>query len=199
MISKAGGIRHRIVVAFHGSIGQVAVAVSGLFFVANVSLAADYPTKPVRIVVPFAPGGGTDLIARTVANSLSEKWQQPVVVENRGGAGGRIGAAAVAKGAPDGYSILFGSATVITVAPALHENLSYDPIKELSPIIEIAFTPQVLSTYPSFPVKSVKELVQFAKAKSGAVLYSHAGIGSAGHMAMALFESVAQIQMNNIA
>lgn len=199
MISKAGGIRHRIVVAFHGSIGQVAVAVSGLFFVANVSLAADYPTKPVRIVVPFAPGGGTDLIARTVANSLSEKWQQPVVVENRGGAGGRIGAAAVAKGAPDGYSILFGSATVITVAPALHENLSYDPIKELSPIIEIAYTPQVLSTYPSFPVKSVKELVQFAKAKSGAVLYSHAGIGSAGHMAMALFESVAQIQMNNIA
>ena len=198
MISESGGIRHRIVVAFSRSIGQTAVAVLGLFFGANVSLAADYPTKPVRIVVPFAPGGGTDLIARTVANNLSEKWKQPVVVENRGGAGGRIGAAAVAVAAPDGYSILFGSATVITVAPALHENLSYDPIKELSPIIEIACTPQVLSTHPSFPVKSVKELVQLAKTKPGEVLYSHAGIGSAGHMAMALFGSVAQIQMNNI-
>lgn len=160
--------------------------------------AADYPNKPVRIVVPFAPGGGTDLIARTIANNLSEMWKQPVVVENRGGGGGRIGATAVAKGTPDGYSILFGSATVITVAPALHQNLAYDPMKELAPIIEIAYTPQVLSAHPSFPVKTVKDVVQLAKAKPGEVLYSNAGIGSAGHMAMALFASVAQIQLNNI-
>lgn len=160
--------------------------------------AADYPVKPVRIVVPFAAGGGTDLIARSFANNLSEVWKQPVVVDNRGGAGGRIGTALVAKAKPDGYTILFGSATVITVAPALHENLEYDPIKELAPVVEIAYTPQVLSAHPSFPAKSVKDLVQLAKNKPGEVLYSNAGIGSAGHMTMALFESVAKIRLNNI-
>lgn len=110
----------------------------------------------------------------------------------------RIDAAAVAKGKGDGYSILFGSATVITVAPALHQNLAYDPMKELVPVIEFAYAPQVLSAHPSFPVKSVKDVVQLAKAKPGEVLYSNAGIGSAGHMAMALFESVTQIRLNNI-
>jgi tripartite-type tricarboxylate transporter receptor subunit TctC len=175
------------------------VAAIGFCIMAPLRLsAADFPTKPVRIVVPFAAGGGTDLIARSVANNLSEVWKQPVVVENRGGGGGRIGAAAVAKGKGDGYSILFGSATVITVAPALHQNLAYDPMKELVPVIEFAYAPQVLSAHPSFPVKSVKDVVQLAKAKPGEVLYSNAGIGSAGHMAMALFESVTQIRLNNI-
>lgn len=174
------------------------VAVGAFSFTPAATVAAPYPTKPVRIVVPFAAGGGTDLIARTIANGLSETWKQPVVVENRGGGGGRIGATAVAKGIPDGYSILFGSATVITVAPALHQSLAYDPVKELVPIIEIAYTPQVLSAHPSFPAKSIKEIVDLAKAKPGEVLYSNAGIGSAGYMAMALFESVANIRLNNI-
>lgn len=174
-------------------------AAAGFCSLAPMTLqASDYPNKPVRIVVPFAPGGGTDLIARSIASGLNELWKQPVVVENRGGGGGRIGATSVAKGKGDGYSILFGSATVITVAPALHQNLAYDPMKELIPVVEIAYTPQVLSAHPSFPVKSVRDVVQIAKAKPGEVLYSNAGIGSAGHMAMALFGSVAQIQLNNV-
>ncbi len=175
------------------------VAAIGFSIMGSLKVSAeDYPTKPVRIVVPFAAGGGTDLIARSFANNLSEMWRQPVVVDNRGGAGGRIGTALVAKAKADGYTILFGSATVITVAPALHENLDYDPIKELAPVVEIAYTPQVLSAHPSFPAKSVKDLVQLANNKPGEVLYSNAGIGSAGHMTMALFESVAKIRLNNI-
>ena len=181
-----------------GRMSALAAAVAMSTLTPWQASAADYPNKPVRMVVPFAPGGGTDLIARSIASGLNEVWKQPVVVENRGGGGGRIGATSVAKGKGDGYSILFGSATVITVAPALHQNLAYDPMKELIPVIEIASTPQVLSAHPSFPVKSVKDIVQLAKAKPGEVLYSNAGIGSAGHMAMALFGSVAQIQLNNV-
>jgi len=158
----------------------------------------DYPTKPVRIMVPFSAGGGTDLLARSIAQDLGEIWRQPVIVENRGGDGGKIGAAYAAKATPDGYTILFGSPTVITVAPALYQNLSYNPMKDLVPVIRIAFTPQVLLTHLSVPVKSVKELVQMAKEKPGVMLSSNSGVGSVAYMAMALFESTAKIKLNNI-
>jgi len=162
-------------------------------------LAADaFPLKTVRIVAPFAAGGARDLFARTVAQKLNEIWRQPVIVENRAGGGGSIGTAYVAQAAPDGYTLLFGTASGIAVAPNIMPKLPYDPIKNFVPIIETAFLAQVLSTHPALPVKSVKQLVALAKARPGELMFGSAGMGSASHMAMALFQSVAKIALLHI-
>ena len=161
-------------------------------------LAAEYPVKPVRLVVPFAPGGGTDLFARVIANQLSETWRQSVVVDNRAGGGGTIGTATVAKSVADGYTLLFATPSVIAVAPALYPRLPYDPVKEFAPVIEIAYIPQVLSASPSVGVKDFRDFVQLAKSRPGHILYGTAGTGSASHMAMALFQSVAQISVTHV-
>ena len=167
--------------------------------VAAPGLAADaYPAKAVRIVVPFAAGGSTDLLARNVAQRLNETWKQPVVVDNRAGGGGIVGSEHVVKSAADGYTILLGTVTTHAVAATLYSKLPYDIQRDFVAITEIATIPQLLSVHPSIPARSVKELVALARARPGQLNYGTAGNGSASHMAMELFQSVARIKMVHV-
>ena len=160
--------------------------------------AADvYPTKLVKIVVPFAAGGSTDLLTRSVAQQLNEAWKRPVVVENRAGGGGIVGSEYVVKSPPDGYVLLLGTNTTHAAAATLYAKLPYDLRRDFAPITEIASIPLILSVHPSIPVKSVKELVALAKAQPGQLNFG-GGTGAAAHMAMALFESMAKIDMVHV-
>ena len=154
--------------------------------------AQPYPSKPIRLVAPFAPGGALDLIARGVAAKLAESMGQPVVVENRAGASGALGSEAVARSAPDGYTLLLGATTTHGINPALNpRGLPYDPIKDFTPISLVATIPHALVVNPSLPVTSVQELVKYAK--SHQLAYGSAGNGSPHHLAAELFKSMAGI------
>ena len=149
--------------------------------------AGDYPNKSVRLVVPSAPGGGTDIIARLIGQGLTDAWGQTVVVDNRGGAGGIAGVTIVAKqSAPDGYTMVLGSVGHLTFAPAIERSLAYDPQKDLAPISLAAVQPFVLTVTNSLPVKSVKELVALAKSKPGSISYGSGGSGTASHLSVEL-------------
>jgi tripartite-type tricarboxylate transporter receptor subunit TctC len=161
------------------------------------AFAQGFPNKPLRLIAPFAPGGALDLIARGVGGKLSERIGQPVVVENRAGASGAIGSEAVARSAPDGYTLLLGATTTHGINPALNPKLSYDPIKDFTPISLVATIPHALVTYPGLGVNSVQELVQLAK--SGKPLnYGSAGNGSPHHLAAELFKSMAGIEATHV-
>jgi tripartite-type tricarboxylate transporter receptor subunit TctC len=165
----------------------------------GAALAADaYPAKTVRIVVAFAAGGSTDLLARNVAQRLNELWKTSVIVDNRAGGGGIVGSDFVAKSAPDGYTLLLGTNTTNAVAASLYAKLPFDPQRDFAPITEIATIPQMLSVHPSIPAKSLKELVQLAKARPNELNYGTAGTGSTSHMAMELLQSVAKIKMVHV-
>ena len=155
------------------------------------ALAQAYPTKPVRLVVPFPPGGSTDIVARIVAQRLGERIGQPLVVENRGGAGGTIGTEAVAKAAPDGYVLGFASTSTHAVAPAVYAKLGYDPVKDFAPISLVAVTPYLLVVNPKVEVKSLKEFVAYVKPRPGKFNYASAGTGSTTHLAMEMLKSAA--------
>jgi tripartite-type tricarboxylate transporter receptor subunit TctC len=155
------------------------------------ALAQAYPTKPVRLVVPFPPGGSTDIVARIVAQRLGERIGQPMVVENRGGAGGTIGTEAVAKAAADGYVLGFASTSTHAVAPAVYAKLGYDPIKDFAPISLVAVTPYLLVVNPKVEVKSLKEFVAYVKPRPGKFNYASAGTGSTTHLAMEMLKSAA--------
>jgi tripartite-type tricarboxylate transporter receptor subunit TctC len=148
-----------------------------------------YPVKPIRLLVPFPPGGSTDIVARIVAQKVSAQLGQPIVVENRGGAGGTIGAAVVAKAAPDGYSLLVGSTSTHVVAPSVYAKLEYDPVKDFAPVSLMAVSPYLLVVNPAVQAKSVKELVDLMHAQPGRLNYASAGIGSTTHLAMEMLKS----------
>ena len=155
--------------------------------------AQSFPNKPIRLIAPFAAGGALDLIARGVGAKLAESMGQPVVVENRAGASGAIGSEAVARSAPDGYTLLLGATTTHGVNPALNPKLSYDPVRDFTPVSLVATIPHALVVNPSLPVNSVQDLVKYAK--SGHPLnYGSAGNGSPHHLAAELFKSMAGIQ-----
>jgi tripartite-type tricarboxylate transporter receptor subunit TctC len=165
----------------------------------HASLAAQqYPAKPVRLVVPYPPGGPLDEIARAVGQKLTAAWGQQVVVDNRSGAGGSIGADHVAKTAPDGYTMLLGNAGPITVNPVLRRDVPYDPQRDLAPVTQIVAAPMVLVVHPSLPVRSVKDLVRLAKSNPGGLNYASAGIGNLQHLAMESLQSMAGIRMNHV-
>ena len=157
-----------------------------------------WPERPVRIVVPFSAGGTTDVVARALAQNLSEAWGQSVVVENRAGAGGNIGADAVAKSPPDGYSILMTSGSIFTVNPHMYKNLPFDPVKDFIAVTNVASGPQLLVVHPSVPARSVKELIALAKSKPGTINFGSAGFGSQVHMAGESFVDAAGIQATHI-
>ena len=160
--------------------------------------AADYPSRVIRIIVPFAPGGGTDIVGRTIAQKLTEAWKQPVVVENRAGGNGTIGANAVAKSAPDGYtlSMITSSHSVnVTLQGSKHP---YDLLKDFAPISQVTRQPYVLVLNPKVAVNSVQELITLAKANPGKLTYGSSGIGGTSHLAGALFCSLADIQMTHV-
>jgi tripartite-type tricarboxylate transporter receptor subunit TctC len=172
--------------------GSIAVAAGG-------ALAQAYPAKPVRLIVPFPPGGTTDLLARTLAARLSESLGQQVVVENRAGATGNIGADAAAKSAPDGYTLVIGQASNLAINPTLMgRQLPYDPVKDFAPVTLLASTPNVLVVHPSLPVRSVRDLVALAKAKPGTINYATSGNGSPGHFCAELLNKLAGIRMVHI-
>jgi tripartite-type tricarboxylate transporter receptor subunit TctC len=169
-----------------------------LTLVCSGAFAQGYPTKAVKIIVPFPPGGATDIVTRIVAQKLSEAWGQAVVVENRAGAGGNIGADVVAKAAPDGYTLLMTSGSIVTANQYIYKKMTFDPAKDLAPITNVASGPQVIVVNPSFPAKTLKELIDMARAKPGVLNYGHAGIGSQGHLAAENFLYAAKIEMTSI-
>src|SRR5258706_15144110 len=148
-----------------------AAALAAAALHAASAAAQPYPAKPIRLMVPFPPGGSTDIVARIVAQKLSAQLGQALVIENRGGAGGTLGAAAVAKAAPDGYSLLVGSTSTHLVAPSVDAKLDYDPIRDFAPISLMAVSPYLLAVNPSVPAKTLKELVDLMKAKPGQLNY----------------------------
>jgi tripartite-type tricarboxylate transporter receptor subunit TctC len=156
-----------------------------------------YPVKPVRFVVGQAPGGATDIIARLVASKINEPLGQNVIVENRTGAAGSIGAASVAKSPPDGYTLLVVSSSY-SINPSIYSNLPFDPQKDLVPVSLFAEAPFLLLVHPSLPAKSVKELIALAKAKPGVLTYGSGGIGSSGHLAGALFEIRSGVKLAHV-
>jgi len=152
--------------------------------------AQDYPVKPVVLVAPFAPAGPTDLVARLVAQKLGDFFGQRVVVENRPGAGGTLGAGIVARATPDGYTLLYGSSSTHAIGPALHQNLSYDPEKSFVPVSLVAMQALVLLVNPSLPVRTIKDFIAYAKANEGKLNYGSAGIGTASHIPAELMKSM---------
>lgn len=179
-------------------IGRNAAAAAALAFALPAFGQTDaYPVKPVRFVVGQSPGGATDIVARLVASKLNDTLGQNVVVENRTGAAGSIAAAAVAKSAPDGYTILVVSSSY-SINPSLYSNLPFDPQKDLQPVSLLAEAPFLLVVHPSLPAKSVKELIALARAKPGTLTYGSGGNGSSGHLAGALFESAAGVKLLHI-
>ena len=170
---------------------SVAVAASG------VAQAQDWPTRPVRLIAPFAPGGATDALARILAQRMSERYGQPVLVENRAGAGGNLGAELVVKAAPDGYVLLLGGVPH-AIGMSLYRSPGYDLAKDLSAVANLAGFPSLIAVHPSLPVKSVKDLVSLARAKPAELTYGSAGNGSPNHMAMELFNSMAKTRMVHV-
>jgi tripartite-type tricarboxylate transporter receptor subunit TctC len=156
---------------------------------------SSYPSRPTRIVVGFVAGGPSDLVARIVAQGLSERMGQPFVVENRPGATGTIGAELVAKAPPDGYSLYLASQTTHAVAPALLPRVGYDPLKDFVTIVRVAHNPLLMVVHPSMPVKSFKELVALARSRPGQINYATGGIGSSPHMSMELMKSITKINI----
>lgn len=157
-----------------------------------------YPTKPVRLVVPFAAGGGTDLVARAIAQQLTESLGQTVVVDNRAGAGGVIGAEFVAKAPPDGYTLLLGSPGSLTINPNLRIKTPYDGVRDFAPISLATISPFILSVHPSLPVKSVKQLIALLRSKPGQLNYGSSGQGSVAHLATEQFKALAKVDIVHV-
>lgn len=175
---------------------RLAVAITATV-IATAPLAAiaqAYPTKPVRMVIPFPPGGASDYVGRAIAQSLSEKWGQNVVADNRGGAGATIGTDLVAKSTPDGHTLLMGVNAGIVVAPNVYPRLSYDPRKDLIAIASFALSPQLLVVTNGLPVKSVKDLVALAKSRPGELSYASSGNGALPHLAAEMFNMMTSIK-----
>jgi tripartite-type tricarboxylate transporter receptor subunit TctC len=157
-----------------------------------------YPTKPVRLVLPYPPGGGSDTIGRPLAQKLSESLGQQVVVENRGGANGNIGMEHAARAAPDGYTLVFALTAQLAVNPALYGKVPYDPVRDFAPITLLGTGAYILVVHPSLPARSLEQLIALAKAQPGQIAYSSSGNGSGGHLAAELMNSMAGVRMLHV-
>ncbi len=157
--------------------------VAAVAALAGAAGAQTYPSKPIRIIVPYAAGGTSDILARQVAPKLTEAWGQPVLVENKPGANGNVGADFVAKSAPDGYTMLLADIGALCISPSVFPHLPFDPTKDFSPIVMVSYSPHVLAVHPSVPVNSVQELIAYAKANPGKLNFAISGIGGAPHLA----------------
>ena len=167
-------------------------------FAANPSYAQDYPSKPILLVVPFAPGGSSDFLSRLIGAKLTEAWKQQVIVESRPGGAGNIAMEAVQRAKPDGYTLILGHVGTLAVNPAMFAKLPYDPIKGFIPVSMIATVPTLLVVNPSVPAKNFKEFVALAKSKPGTIYYGSAGNGSSGHLAMEYLKQAAQIDIVHV-
>jgi tripartite-type tricarboxylate transporter receptor subunit TctC len=179
------------------AIGRAFLLAAGLA-VAGASWAQAYPTKPIRFIAPFAAGGALDTLTRTIAGRMQESWGQPVVVENRTGAGGNIGADLVAKAAPDGYTLVMGTIATHAINVSLYEKMPYDAVKDFAPVTIAASINNSLSVHPSVPAKNVAELIAYAKASPGRLTFGSAGSGTSQHLAGELFKTMAGVDMVHI-
>lgn len=164
----------------------------------QLAQAQAWPAKPVKIVVPFAAGGTTDVVARQLAQKLSEAWGQSVVVENKAGAGGNIGADLVAKSPPDGYTLLMTSGSIVTANPYMYKNMGFDPAKDLVPITNVASGPQLIVVGNDLPVKDLKEFIAYAKANPKKVNFGSAGVGTQTHLAGESLAHAAGIDLTHV-
>src|SRR5471032_91076 len=177
------------------------IAALAICFAVVPALAADapgYPTKTIRIVVPFPPGGIADVMSRVFGQKFTDTWNQPVVIDNRTGAGGNIGADIVAKSPPDGYTLVMGTIGTHAVNVSLFSKLPYDPVKDFAPVALVVEADGLLVLHPSVPAKTVKELIVLARARPGQLVYASAGNGTAGHLSGELFKSMAKIDLVHI-
>jgi len=165
---------------------------------AGAARADDYPSRPIRIIVPYAPGGGADTVARIVARRVSDTIGQPIVIENRTGAGSILGTDAVAKAEPDGYTLLLGQSGPISINPAVYKDLRYDPVKDFAPVTMTTAYPYILVVNAKLPAKSLPEFVALARSQPGAMNYGTTGIGAANHLVAELFNGKAGIKMTHI-
>jgi tripartite-type tricarboxylate transporter receptor subunit TctC len=168
------------------------------FALQGAARAAEYPTKPIRMLVGFAPGGGTDTTARTIAQPMSEALGQQVVVDNRPGAAGNIATDIASKSPADGYTILMGTIAALAINPSLYKSLPFDPIRDFEPVTLAVSSTNVLAVHPAVPVKNVRELIALAKSQAGKLSYGSSGVGGAGHLAGVLFDSLAGTTMVHI-
>lgn len=173
----------------------LAAIATGLAFNAA---AQDYPSRPIRVIVPFPPGGSTDILARTVFQQLGQKWKQSIIIDNRPGASGMIGTEMAARAEPDGYTLLMGSGGPLTINPALYAKLPYDPIKDFIPITVIAVVPNIVVANPSLPVHSIKELIALAKSEPGKLAFASTGNGTPGHLAGEMFKTMTGTDMLHV-
>jgi tripartite-type tricarboxylate transporter receptor subunit TctC len=178
-------------------IARIALAFMAFAF-ANAATAQTYPSKPIRIIVPFAAGGTSDILARFIGPKLTEAWGQPVIIENKTGANGNVGADYVAKSAPDGYTVLLADIGAIAISPSVYPTLPYDPVKDFSPVVMVSYSPHVLAVHPSVPVSNVQELIAYAKARPGQLNFAVSGTGGAPHLAGIEFQQRTGVQWSYI-
>src|ERR1051326_6126623 len=191
MNAASNPARRRLLICF-------ATAASVLLAATGAVRAQEYPSRVIKIIVPFTPGGAVDVVARIVAPKLSEALGQPVIIENRGGAGGVLGATAVAQAAPDGYTLLVGTVSTQGTNSAVYTKLSYDPVRDFAPIVLLSMSPLVMEVKPSLPVKNVTEFIALARASPGKITYGSYGVGSINHLVSELFNSMAGIQTRHV-
>jgi tripartite-type tricarboxylate transporter receptor subunit TctC len=165
---------------------------------AGPTVAQTYPVKPVRVIVPFPPGGAADIVARAITQEMGRAWGAQVVVDNRAGAGGLIGAEQAARAAPDGYTLLFASASPMTVSPHLAAKPPYHPLRDFTPIVLIGFSPNLIVVHPSLPARSMKEMIALARARPGQINYASNGVGTLSHLAMELVKYRARIDLVHV-
>ncbi len=182
--------------SLRGTCIAAAICIAVTWPASAVAQATRYPTKLIRLVNPYAPGGVVDIVARVMAQKLNESWGQPVVVDNRPGAGTTIGTEMVVRAAPDGYTLLATSAVIATNVTLYR--LPFDPVADLAPVVLVVQAPYVLAVHPSLPVKSVRELINLAKARPGQVIYASSGAGTTTHLAMEMFRSLARLDMLHV-
>ncbi len=175
-----------------------AVYVASAFAAGHSQAQLVYPSKPIRLIVPFPPGGTTDVVARLIAAKIGTAWGEQVVTDNRPGAGGTIGTEIAARSPADGYTILMGSITTHAVNPALYKKLNFDPVKDFTPVVLAVSSPQLLVVHPSVPAKNATEFIALAKSKPGQINYASAGAGTSPHLTFELFKSAAGIDVVHI-
>lgn len=167
------------------------------FLTAGAHAQQDYPTRPIRIVVPSSPGGGTDILARQIAQKLTERWGQQVIVDNRPGAGQMIGIELVAKAAPDGYTLVM-TATPLALNTVLYKKVPYDPVRDFAPISQVAAMPNIIVTHPALPARTIRELIALARSHPGQLVYASSGVGTGPHLSMELFLTMAGVKMGHV-
>src|SRR5215472_17909329 len=176
----------------------ISLALAAMLTAAPISRATDYPTRPIRLVVPYVAGGPTDVLGRLIAEYLSRDLKQTVFIENKAGAQGAIGAEVVAHAEPDGYTLLFTTSSVVLLNQQLYKHLAYDPDRELKVLAVLTDLPMIMIVHPSIPAKTVAEFVAYAKQNPGKLNFGSAGTGGVGHLSGEIFKHVAGIEMTHV-